>query len=109
VAGSTLTSDRVAKVVFVPTTLAYGWLVVGYVRSGLVLFSVFMVGAHLMGLFRRITEWPVISKIALACGPTLIVLGCYFSTLKTAYAMLIPGAIYCVLSIAGGLALRRVR
>ena len=103
------TSQGVSQVVFGMTALAYIWLMAGYLRSGLILFSLSMIIAFRMGLFRRIPEWPVISKITLACAAPLIGFGCYFSTQRTEYIAWIPGLIYCALSIPGGLALRRVR
>lgn len=101
------TSHVVSTAVFVPTALAYAWMSIGYPRSGLALFLVFMVWSYLVGVFKRVSEWPLISKITLACGPPLIALGGYFGTEKTTYAMMMPGLLYCVLSIAGGLALQK--
>jgi hypothetical protein len=95
----------VANVVFVPTALAYGWSFLGYVYAGVSLYLIFMFLAYKMELFEHLREWPRISRVALYCGPILLVLGCYFSAKQTSYLMLIPTAIYAALSILGGLAL----
>ena len=95
-----------AKIVFGPTIVAYGWIILGYVLAGLILYAVVMFAAYRLGLFQRISDWPWIAKIALACGLLLIGVGCFFSVLPTAYSMLIPAAVYVILTIFGGLALR---
>jgi hypothetical protein len=107
-AGPTRTSYAVSTGVFGPTGLAYIWVSVGYVRSGLILITIFMIWGYLVGVFKRVAEWPLISKITLACGLPLIGLGGYFARQKPTYTILVPAFVYCLLSIAGGLALRRV-
>lgn len=106
-AKSTGISEAVTKAVFLPTALEYVFLVVGYPRTGLALYAAFLLAAYLVGAFRRVFEWPLIAKITLACGPPLMGLGYYFSMQDTTYAMYAPGVIYLVLSLAGGVALRR--
>ena len=59
-------------------------------------------------LFKRFAQWPLVSKVTLMCGPMLIGLGCYFSSQKARYAMLVPCFIYCVLSLVTGVALERL-
>ena len=105
-ARSTDTSGAVGQVIFVPAAVAYSLLIVGYLRLGLLLVSIFWLGAYAIGLFKRFAEWPIVSKITLACSPPLIGLGCYFSTQKITYAMVIPGLVYLVLAIAGGVTVR---
>lgn len=73
-------SDAVDQAVFAPTAIAYICLVVGYLRTGLALYLTFVLVAYMVGWFKRITEWPLISKIILACGPPLLGLGYIFST-----------------------------
>lgn len=102
-------SDAVSQGVFAPTAVAYFCMVFGYVRTGLVLYSAFIVVAYLVGWFRRITEWPIISIITLACGPPLLALGHFFSTRNTLTDHpLAPGFMYLVLSLVGGFALQRL-
>jgi hypothetical protein len=90
----------VGNVVFVPTGIAYLWAMLGYVLAGLGLYLFFMAGALKIQLFEQLREWPIISKSTLAAGPILMALGCYFSTIKTDYYMLLPMFAYTALSIA---------
>lgn len=101
-------SDAITQAVFLPTPVAYLCLVVGYLRTGLALYSAFIIASYMAGLLKRVAEWPLISKITLACGPPLLGLGYFFSTETTTYAMYAPGLVYCALSLAGGLALRQL-
>lgn len=95
-----------AKIVFGPTIVAYGWIILGYVVAGLVLYAVFVFAAYRLGLFQRISDWPWIAKFALASGLLLMGVGCFVSVLPSTYSMLIPAAVYVILTIFGGLALR---
>ncbi len=90
----------VGNIVFAPTGIAYVWAMLGYVPAGLLLYLIFMAGAFKIGLFEQLFEWPTISKIALASGPVLLAMGCYFSAVPTAYFMLIPTFVHAALSIA---------
>lgn len=94
-----------ARVVFTPTGVAYGWAFLGYALPGVILYLLFMAAAYKMGLFECLEKWPKVSKVALGSGPALMVLGCYFSMMPPTYLVLIPAVIYVVLSIIGGLAL----
>jgi len=58
----------VGNVIFVPAGIAYVWETAGWVQAGLGLYLFFIVGAFLTGIFKRIREWPIISKIALAAS-----------------------------------------
>jgi cytochrome b subunit of formate dehydrogenase len=98
-------SGLVAQIVFGPTLLAYGWIFLGYVTAGLTVYIIFSFGAYWVHLFDDIKDWPRVSRVALGCGPPLICVGLYFSTQKLSYWMLIPGGIYMLLSILGGVAL----
>jgi len=99
-------SGSLTRVVFVPTMVAYGWIFLGYVRAGLILLLLFMLGAYRMRLFEHVRSWPAISRITLISGAPLICLGLYFSTLTTATWMVIPAAAYAILGIGGGAALK---
>jgi hypothetical protein len=101
-------SDAVEQAVFLPTAIAYICLVVGYLRTGLAFYLTFVIGAYFVGWFKRIGEWPLISKIILACGPPLLALGHFFSTQNFRSGMLAPGIIYYVVSLVGGFALKRL-
>lgn len=100
-------SEAVTQAVFLPTAIAYSCLVMGYLRTGLALYLTFITAAYALGWFKRIMEWPVIAKIILACGPPLLGLGYFFSTLNFTSGMFAPGLIYCILSLVGGYALER--
>jgi hypothetical protein len=91
----------VANVVYIPTGLAYVWIYLGFVTAGTLLYIVFMAAAVKIKLFRRLQQWPVISKLALFGGPPLIALGLYFSTIQTRYYMVIPLAVYFSISTFG--------
>ena len=99
-------ATSMANVVFTPTLLAYGWIMVGYVASGLVVYLLFLIAAYKMGLFRDVLAWPTVSKAALFWSPVHIAIALYCSTQKTSYQMLLPELAYLILVIAGGLALR---
>lgn len=101
-------SALVYTTVFSNAFLAYIMLTVGYVRSGLALIIVFVLCAYAAGAFKRVREWPLISKISLACTPLIIAIGCYLSTQKFNLTMAVPGLIYAAISFAGGMALRRL-
>jgi len=101
-------AKSVTNVVFTPTALAYCWSFLGYVIAALSLYLVFMAVAFKMGLFDDVIKWPRISQAALFSGPVLVGLGCYLSTKQTSYPMLIPTGMYAVLSILGGVALRKL-
>lgn len=107
-AKSSRVSDLVFKGFFAPTCLAYFWLIVGYRRSGLILFSVFLLWAYMVGAFKRVMDWPLIAKIALACSILLIGLGYYFSTQSFTSAMLVPGFACGVLGFVASFALQRL-
>jgi len=77
----------------------------GYIGAGLVFFVVFMLFAYKMWLFENVSKWPAISQVALFCGPLLLAAGLCLSTRPPTYAMIVPLAVYGLLSIAGGLAL----
>jgi hypothetical protein len=80
--------------------------VVGYFRTGLAFYLICVIGAYFLGWFKRIAEWPLISKIILACGPPLLGLGYCFSTQNFRSGMLAPSIIYYVVSLVGGFALK---
>ena len=101
-------SDAVDQAVFLPTAIAYICLVVGYLRTGLGLYLTFVIGAWFVGWFKHISEWPLISKIILACGPPLLGLGYFFSTQTFTSGMIAPGVIYYVVSLVGAFALKRL-
>lgn len=102
------TSEGALKAVFAPTAMAYVWAVVGYPKAGVALFLAFMIGAYCVGLFKDVSAWPLISKVALACGPPLIGLGWYLSTLKATDVLIAPDVVYGIVSVAGWLALKNV-
>lgn len=100
--------EAVPSVVFGSAGFAYIWLMAGYVSTGLVLYAGSIAVAYKFGWLQRVSEWPLFSKITLACGLPLVGLGCYFSTIQTSYGMLIPVLIYAGLSLLGGLQLRKL-
>lgn len=95
----------VGNVVFVPAAIAYCWTLVGYVVTGIALYLAFIVGALKVGLFDEVHDWPRVSQVTLVAGPTMVILGCYFSLLRTNYYMLLPTVVYTLLSIWGWRAL----
>lgn len=98
----------IPSVVFGSAGFAFIWLMAGYIATGLLLYVGSIAAAYKFGWFRRVREWPLFSKIALACGLPLVGLGCFFSTIQTSYSMVIPVLIYASLSLIGGLQLRRL-
>ena len=101
-------SQNVASTVFGSAGLAYISLTCRYVRTGLVLYLFCMWASHKGGWFQRVREWPLFSKITLACGPPLVALGWIFSTIRPSYGMMMPVLLYAALSMIGGLQLRRL-
>jgi hypothetical protein len=99
-------ASTVANLVYTPTLLAYGWIVVHYVVSGVSLYLIALVVAYKTGAFEKFERWPMISKIVLYAGGPLIGLALYFSTMPTSYLMLIPFGIHVLLSVVAGLSLR---
>lgn len=99
-------SVQMANVVFGPTLLAYFWIMVKYLFSGLILYGAFLIVGYKMGLFEEFGEWPRSSKAGLYGGPVLIAIGIYCSTQRTSYWMIGPGLLYMLLIIVGALALR---
>lgn len=87
-------SDGIYHAVYVPTAIAYVCLVVGYLRTGIALYAAFITGAYIVGRFKRIRDWPVVSRITLGCGPPLLGLGWYFSTQIFRSGMMLPAFIY---------------
>ena len=94
-----------ANVVFSPTLAAYFCVALKYVATGLILYMVFFAAAYRMRILKCLRSWPKSSRAALYSSPLLISVGIYWSTQSASYWMMIPAAIYMVLSIAGGLAL----
>jgi hypothetical protein len=88
--------------------MAYTLVVVRYVTWGVGLYLVSLVAAYKIGLFRRLGDWPDISRATLFLGAPLVGLGLYCSTLPLGYWMILPVLVYLVLSIIGSLALKRV-
>jgi hypothetical protein len=101
-------ASAVANLVYTPTLLAYGWMLVGYVKSGVGLYVIALAVAYKSGAFDDFARWPTISKVALYVGAPFMGLGLYFSTRQTTYSMLIPLIAHALLSIFAGLALRRL-
>jgi hypothetical protein len=101
-------AGTVANLAYTPTLLAYGWIVVHYVKSGLCLYLLALAVAYKTGAFERFDRWPIISKAVLYLGAPFIVLGLYFSTVPTSYSMLVPFFVQMLLSIVAGLSLRRL-
>jgi hypothetical protein len=99
-------SGAVSKVVYSPTLLAYGWIIVHYQFAGFALYGIVMGLAYKMRLFEHARQWPISSQTALAVGPVLLAMGAGFSLMRVGYWMLIPGLAYMVLIIIGGLALK---
>jgi hypothetical protein len=89
----------VGNAVFAPAGVAYVWATMGWVLAGLGLYLLFIFGALVTGVFERLREWPIASKSALASGAILMAPGCYFSTVKTDYYMLLPLFAYTALSM----------
>lgn len=100
-------SERISAV-FGSAGFAFIWLSAGYIRTGLLLYLASVAIAYRIGLFRRLREWPLSSKVTLACGPPLVALGWFFSTVQITYTMLIPILLYAALSMIGGMQLRKL-
>jgi hypothetical protein len=101
-------ASTVANLAYSPTLLAYGWIIVHYVKSGVCLYLFAMAVAYKTGAFEEFARWPIISKIVLCLGVPFIILGLYFSTSPTSYSMLTPLFVQMLLSIVAGLSLRRL-
>lgn len=99
-------AGAVSRVVYSPTLLAYGWIIVDYQLAGFALYVVVMVLGYKMQLFEHVRQWPISSQTALVAGPVLLVMGAVLSLMRIAYWMLIPGLAYMVLGIVGGGALK---
>jgi hypothetical protein len=74
--------------------------------TGLIPYLVFMGASHITGIFKRLPEWPLVSKITLACGPPMLGLDYFFSTQNFAGGLFMPGYIYIVVGLVAGYALR---
>jgi hypothetical protein len=98
-------SKSLERSVFYPTCIAYFLVVVGYLGTGLAVYLAFVIIAYWLGWFRRITEWPLVLKIILACGPPLLGLGYLLSRQNFTVSMLLPGIIYYVVGAVGALTL----
>lgn len=101
-------SESVDQSVFYPTAIAYFLVVLGYLRTGLAVYLTFLIVAYFVGWFKRITQWPLFTKLVLACGPFLLGLGYILSTQNFTGGMLAPGIIYYVVSLVGVAALKRL-
>lgn len=91
------------NVVEIPTGLAYGWIFLGFVTAGILLFALFMAAAFKIKLFDGLQQWPAISKLTLLSGPALIALGLYFSTIETSRYMVLPLIAYFLITSLGRL------
>jgi hypothetical protein len=98
-----------AQIVFGPSLLAYAWIMAKFVFAGLAIYILALVVGYKMGLFRDIETWPVASKAALFWSPANIIIALYWSTRSPSYWMVVPALAYMLLTIVGGLALRRRR
>ena len=98
----------VANIVYGPSTVAYGFLVMGDVWLALVLYFLCMSAAMFtLKLFRTLNKWPTISKIALFASPQYIASGLLFPIDALRYWVVLPVILYTGISIVGGVALRR--
>jgi hypothetical protein len=93
----------VAKVVEIPTGLAYTCISLGFVTAGIILYTLFMAAAFKIKLFEGLQRWPTISKLAVLGGPALIALGFYFSTVQTRRYMVVPLLVYLLITNLGRL------
>jgi len=105
---STSLANSVSFIIFSPTITAYGLLCIKYIASGLALYMISLGVGYVGGLFRRLRDWPGVSGAALMASPLLVAFGLYCSTQEPGYWMILPMAIYMLLSIAGGFALRQL-
>jgi hypothetical protein len=94
-------SKSVAYVVHLPTGVAYVWIILGFVTAGLFLYAFFTAAAFKIKLFGGLQQWSAIAKCGLFSGPPLIALGLYFSNIQTSYYMLIPLAVYFLITSMG--------
>jgi hypothetical protein len=99
-------ASMVSNIVYTPTGIAYGWIVVHFVVAGVVLYLLGLFVSYRTGAFERFGSWPTSSKVAFYMGVPYIALALYFSTRTTTYSMAIPAIIYALVCIVGGLALR---
>jgi hypothetical protein len=101
-------STSVANLVYTPTLVAYVWIIIHWVKSGVGLYLIARFVAYKRGAFERYESWPTISKVVLYFSGPFLILGLFFSTKAPAYSMLIPLYVNGLLSVAAGLALRRL-
>ena len=100
-------SRDVANLVHTPTIAAYFMSVVEHKWYGLALYLVFALMAFRAGLFRRLGEWPPVSKVALLVGPLLVASAFVLDIDVIRYWAILPGALYTILSWYGGAVLRK--
>jgi hypothetical protein len=95
-----------ANVLFTPTVITYGWILVGYVAVGLGAYLLCLFTCSRAGIFKSVSAWPILAKLALFGSPVHIAIALYFSRLPTDYDMLLPEVVYAAVAVAGGLSLR---
>jgi len=55
-------SGAVSKVVYSPTLLAYGWIIVDYQFAGFALYGAVMALGYKMQFFEHLRQWPTSSR-----------------------------------------------
>jgi len=102
-------SRDVMNLVFSPAAGAYFIVVVNHEWFGLAFYSAFLLMALRAELFRRLRDWPTISKMALITGPLLVASAFVVNVDVVRYWAILPGVVYTLLAVSGGVALRQSR
>jgi len=100
-------ASNAANVVFAPPIVAYGLIVVDYKWSGICLYVLTLACAYKLRFFARFGEWPRVSRFTVFAGALLIGIGfCFRLSGVVSYWLLFPCAVYALLAMVAGLALR---
>src|SRR3569833_1330100 len=97
----------VISLVYTPTFVAFIWISVRFVFSGLIVWASCMLLAYKLQLFENFREWPTVSRGGFYCGQGLIPLALGFILIPLTYWIVLPIVLYGLLNIAANRALTR--
>jgi hypothetical protein len=106
--GSSLAVD-ITNVVYGPSTIAYGLAAFDFKWLALALYLLFMTAAFGLRLFRKLGDWPTISRIALFLSPLYVASGFFIPAYVVRWWVMLPVALYIGVAIVAGLALHKAR
>ena len=95
------------NLMFTPTTLAYALSALDHVFGGVGLYALLWLVSLRLGLFESLRAWPLLPKLVLFAGPLYLATGFILASEGARYWVLAPAMVYTILSVGGGLALRR--